>query len=81
MRVRPTFEWMARIGYAARGVVFLILRTFAALAALDTKDALRSLVPQLFGHSLLFRISEGAFARITAPLLRQAAGKTGLASR
>jgi hypothetical protein len=33
MRQRPWLEWAARIGYPARGLVFVLVAIFAALAA------------------------------------------------
>ena len=57
--------WLARSGYAARGVVYLIVGGFAVLAALgsgqttDSKGALRTIVQQPFGEALLALVALG----------------------
>jgi len=59
-------QWLARVGYAARGIVFVILAYFSAIAAidayrrpLDSKDALATLLTQPFGMALLLAITAG----------------------
>jgi hypothetical protein len=58
----------ARLGYAARGLVFVIVGGFAVLAALDarspivgTRGAMQSLLTHPFGRALLWAIAAGLF--------------------
>jgi hypothetical protein len=59
------FEWLARLGYAARGVVYLLVGWFAMVAAIgsgqpiDTKGALREIFFQPFGKVLLGIVALG----------------------
>ena len=59
-------QFPARVGYVARGIVFIILAYFTALAAfdahvrpVDSKDALRTLLTQPLGSTLLFSVAAG----------------------
>ena len=62
MQVTRGVVWLARSGYAARGLVYSIVAFFAALAALgaartvDTKGAIEELLTQPFGAVLVSKI-------------------------
>lgn len=63
---RRYVQWLARAGYAARGLVFVIVACFTAIAAVDAptppvdgKDALRALLVQPFGGALLIVVVAG----------------------
>ena len=67
-RVVPKLEVIARIGYASRGIVYLIIGGIAVLAALDsrrravgTKGALTGLLAEQFGRVLLVLMAIGLF--------------------
>ena len=64
---RGTFiRWSARLGYAARGIVYLGIGAMAVLAALDaggqttgSRGALASLTDETFGHLLIGLVGLG----------------------
>jgi hypothetical protein len=63
---RPYVQWFARAGYAARGIVFVILAYFTAIAAIDVRrqpvggtDALRYLLAVPLGNALVAVLTAG----------------------
>lgn len=75
------FEWLARIGLAARGVVYAVIALLAIKLALgdggkatDQEGALKTIAQQPFGKGLLIVLSVGIFGYALWRLLRAALG-------
>ena len=63
---RPWIEWLARFGYAAKGVVYVLIGSLAALGALkddegptDSRGVLSQVVRQPYGRVMLCVIAVG----------------------
>jgi len=69
--VKPWVKVLARIGYAAKGVVYMVIGALAIEAAwgvsssnVDTKDALVKIITQPFGRVLLGIVAFGLFCYV-----------------
>lgn len=92
---RQYIQWVARVGYAARGLVFVIMACFTSIAAFDAhtkpvdgKDALQALLRQPFGSVLLIVVFAGLLcfaiwreAQFILDADRLGSGAKGLARR
>src|SRR5918995_2715835 len=78
---RPQFEWLARAGLVARGVIYAIIGILAVKLALgdggkttDQNGALQTIAKQPFGKALLIIVTIGLAGYATWRLLRAAIG-------
>lgn len=79
MEKLPTRGWLkpvAKLGYAARGIVYLIVGLFAFLAAIgageekDSEDALRTVLSQQFGELLVWCLLAGLASYVVWRLIQ-----------
>jgi len=69
-------KWAARMGYAARGLVYFIIGLFAVLAAIGaaekkgSKDALRTLFDQPFGTAIVWCLVAGLAGYVSWRLIQ-----------
>ena len=78
---RPQFEWLARAGLAARGIIYAIVGVLAVKVALggsgketDQQGALKTIADQPFGKALLGLMAIGLFGYAMWRLIRAALG-------
>lgn len=77
-----TFEWLAKSGYAARGVVFLLIAGLALFSGFagnkpDTKPALNTLLQQPFGRLWLAAVALGLLGFVGWRLAQSVADADG----
>ena len=77
------FRWLVRLGYAARGVVYVVIGVLAVKLALgdggkttDQQGALGTIAQQPFGKVLLTLVAVGLLGYAAWRLLRAALGGT-----
>lgn len=66
MAVKEQFTWLARLGYASRGTIYLVIGALALTAALgnggkttDSKGAIMTIIQQPFGNVMLVTLILG----------------------
>lgn len=82
MSRKPNFELLARSGYAARGIVFLLVAGLALLSGVrggkaDTKSAVSTLLEQPFGRVWVGLIGLGLFGFVAWRLAQSIADSDG----
>src|SRR5688500_16799395 len=62
------FRWWAKMGYSARGIIYLVIGGLGVLAAIgrggettDSKGAILTILRQPFGYALLILLTIGLF--------------------
>lgn len=79
---KPRFEWLAKAGYTARGVVFLLIAGLALFSGVaggkpETKSALSTLLDQPFGRVWVGLIGLGLFGFVAWRLAQSLADTDG----
>lgn len=67
--IKSQFKWLARMGYASRGVIYLVIGTLAVMAAFglgggettDTRGALKAILEEPYGELMLVALIVGLF--------------------
>lgn len=82
MPTKPRFEWLAKAGYTARGVVFLLIAGLALFSGVaggkpETKSAISTLLDQPFGRIWVGLIGLGLFGFVAWRLAQALADSDG----
>lgn len=82
MPTRPRFEWLAKAGYTARGIVFLLIAALALFSGFaggkpESKSALSALLEQPFGRIWVGLIGLGLFGFVAWRVVQALADSDG----